>query len=307
VVSTVDICPTVKDLAGAGAGEGVGLDGVSLAGVLTRQEGLTRECYWYYPHFFSGSVPSAAIRSGRYKLIKRLRTGAVELYDVVDDPRERTDLTEREPLVARRLHRKLRRHIRAMRRVPRPPTVRAFPVRVTQGILDRRDADHEVLPQLRRVPNSPDFALILDTGFDQGREVSDRTLRSARPEASLGLVKDADNYLSVTYDHDRRTVDWTLVIGGINRTGAGEPKPLDALDGTVDLSGTKARLGMSVSGTTVGVYADQGRGWEFLFLLEIGGSVALADPEVRAEWRCALGAGLPEGSPTSGRYSIRQR
>lgn len=305
VVSTVDICPTVKDL--AGAGEGVGMDGVSLAGVLTRQEGLTRDCYWYYPHFFSGSVPSAAIRSGRYKLIKRLRAGAIELYDVVDDPRERADLAEREPLVARRLHRKLRRHIRAMKRVPRPPTARAFPVRVTRGILAGRNPDLDVLPQLRRVPTSPDFALILDTGFDEGREMSDRTLRNERPQASVGLVKDTDNYLRVTYDHDRRTVGWTLVIGGVDRTGAGEPEPLDALDGTVDLSGNKARLAMSISGTTVGVYADQGRGWEFLFLLEIGGSVALAEPEVRAEWRCAFGVGLPEGSHTVGRYAIRQR
>jgi arylsulfatase A-like enzyme len=113
VVSTLDVLPTIQDL--ADAGDWSGLDGVSLTGVLLRQQQLTRETYWYYPHTHSTGVPSAAVRSGRYKLIKKLSSGKIELYDIVDDPRERTNLADLEPTITRRLHRRLRRHIRQMR------------------------------------------------------------------------------------------------------------------------------------------------------------------------------------------------
>ena len=62
-----------------------------------------------------------------------------------------------------------------------------------------------------------------------------------------------------------------------------------------------------MNGSTVGVYADQGNGWEFLFLLEIGGEVALNDPQV-PEWRFAIEVSLDEGShPLGGAYEIRQQ
>jgi arylsulfatase A-like enzyme len=115
VVSTVDILPTIKEL--AGAGDRGSLDGLSLAGVLLHQQDLDRDAYWYYPHRFAGiEVPSAAIRSGDYKLIKRLKTGKLELYNLAADRRERRNLADKEPAIAAELHRKLRRHIRAMKR-----------------------------------------------------------------------------------------------------------------------------------------------------------------------------------------------
>ena len=115
LVSTVDILPTLMDL--AEAGDWSGLDGRTLAGVLTRQEELSRENYWFYPHTFKpGGVPAAAIRSGPYKLIKHLRTGTIELYNIPDDPRETTDLVALEPTIATTLHARLRRHVRQMKR-----------------------------------------------------------------------------------------------------------------------------------------------------------------------------------------------
>ncbi|MFN8190140.1 MAG: sulfatase [Nocardioidaceae bacterium] len=114
VVSTVDILPTIKEL--SGARDRGSLDGVSLAGVLLNQEHLNRDAYWYYPHHFAHvGVPAAAIRSGDYKLIERLETGKIELYNIAADQRERTNLAQRKPHIAAELHRKLRRHIRAMK------------------------------------------------------------------------------------------------------------------------------------------------------------------------------------------------
>ena len=332
VVSTYDILPTIKDLAEAGSWGG--LDGVSLTGVLIQQESLARATYWYYPHHLAGGVPSAAIRSGRHKLIKKLRTGEIELYDIVDDPGELQNLVGREPGVAENLHGRLQRHIREMERVPDPPTPQAFPVLVTQVQLAQRGAEHQVLRvtgsartdlvadqlvvtsrtparvllQSSHAPTSGNFALTLFPRLAQNQRAPHPTLRGERPPEGIGLAKDADNYLCVTYDHERRSVGWSLVIDGVDRTGDGEPEPLNALEGTVDLSKYGARLGMSVGGSTVGVYADQGNGWEFLFLLDIGGAVALDDPQVRREWRYAIEVSRDEGSPPlGGAYEIRQQ
>lgn len=331
VVNTIDILPTVKDLADAG-GTG-GLDGVSLAGVLLRQEELAaRSVFWYYPHHLGGAVPSAAVRSGPYKLIKRLRTGAIELYDITEDPGERRDLRRSRPRVARELHDELRRHLGQVARVV-PPTARNFPVLSARVEPGRADAAHEVLriagsAQVERAgdrlvvstrtpatvllqsplaPPSDRFAVTLEPRFDEERTASGRRLGGERRRASVGLAKDAANHLSVTYDHARRTVGWTLVTDGVDRSRAGEPEPLDALEGTVDLSGPGARLGLTANGSTIGVYADQGGGWEFLFLLEVGGEIDLTDPEVRRQWRFATGVGLAAGSQAAGRSRIRQR
>jgi len=119
LASSLDLVPTIKDLAHAGGW--ADLDGVSLVGVLTRQVGLARETYWYHPHGTRPGSMAAAIRDGRHKLIKQLRTGTLELYDIVEDPSESTNLLEREPAVAARLHRRLRHHIRQMQRVTGRP------------------------------------------------------------------------------------------------------------------------------------------------------------------------------------------
>lgn len=331
VVNTIDILPTIKDLANAG-GSG-GLDGVSLAGVLLRQEELAaRSVFWYYPHHLGGSVPSAAVRSGQYKLIKQLRTGAIELYNLAEDPGERQDIRRSQPRVARELHDELRRHIGQVARV-QPPSPRSFPVLSAQVDPSQPDDTHDVLriagsSQVERAggrlvvsartparvllqspltPTSDHFAVTLEPRFDEGPTASGRMLRGERRQAGIGLAKDEDNYLTFTYDHARRTVGWTLVTDGVDRSDAGEPEPLDALEGTVDLGTPGARLGLGVNGSTIGVYADQGGGWEFLFLLEVGGRIDLTDPRVRREWRFATGVSLAAGSQAVGRYQIRQR
>ena len=331
VVNTIDILPTIKDLADAG-GTG-GLDGVSLAGVLLRQEELAaRSVFWYYPHHLGRAVPSAAVRSGQYKLVKKLRTGAIELYDITEDPGERRNLRRRKPRIARELHDELRRHLGQVARVV-PPSPRNFPVLSARVEPGRPDDAHDVLridgsAQVERAgdrlvvsaraparvllqsplsPTSDHFAVTLEPRLGEEQTASGRALRGERRQAGIGLAKDEANYLSVTYDHDRRTVGWTLVTDGVDRSRAGEPEPLDALEGTVDLGTPGARLGLGVNGSTIGVYADQGGGWEFLFLLEVGGEVDLTDPVVRREWRFAAGVSLTAGSQAVGRYTIRQR
>lgn len=173
-------------------------------------------------------------------------------------------------------------------------------------LIDKYEQKKRSSPEFQHTRYNPVVAVTLGPRFDEQQTTSGKRLGGERRQASVGLVKEAANYLSFTHDHARRTVSWTLVSDGVDRSRAGEPEPLDALEGTVDLGAPGARLGIGVDGSTIGVYADQGTGWEFLFLLEVGGEVDLTDPQVRREWRFATGVSLSAGSQAVGRYQIRQ-
>jgi uncharacterized sulfatase len=92
-------------------------DGTSLMPLLRGSATtLNREAlYWHYPHYhhLGDFRPGSVIRMGRYKLIEwyegvLLRRGpAVELYDVVADPGETTDLATKMPERAAAMRAKL--------------------------------------------------------------------------------------------------------------------------------------------------------------------------------------------------------
>jgi arylsulfatase A-like enzyme len=92
-VITTDWLPTLLEATGGKVP--TGLDGVSLAGLLTGKGKLAaRGLYWHLPHYTNqGSRPSGAVRSGRFKLIEHYG-GIVEAFDVVADPGETTPLTQ---------------------------------------------------------------------------------------------------------------------------------------------------------------------------------------------------------------------
>jgi arylsulfatase A-like enzyme len=95
VIST-DWMPTLLALAGITApGK---LDGASLAGLLLRGEALApRPLFWHLPHYTNqGSRPSGAIREGDWKLIEHYEDGRCELFNLVRDPGETTDLSAKE-------------------------------------------------------------------------------------------------------------------------------------------------------------------------------------------------------------------
>jgi arylsulfatase A-like enzyme len=96
VIST-DWAPTL--LAVAGVAPGGKLDGMSLAGLLTREEALAaRPLYWHMPHYTNqGGRPAGAIRQGDWKLIEHYEDGRCELFDLAHDPGEAVDLAAKEP------------------------------------------------------------------------------------------------------------------------------------------------------------------------------------------------------------------
>ena len=86
-----------------------GFDGSSLRPLLEGRGDLDRSAvYFHYPHYHaSGSVPSAAIRSGEWKLIHFFEKGTSELYRLSDDIGELNNLAPAMPERAGALERQL--------------------------------------------------------------------------------------------------------------------------------------------------------------------------------------------------------
>jgi len=98
-VVSMDLFPTMLELAGLPAMPELHVDGVSLTPLLAgKGEPADRAMYWHYPHYHGSRwKPGASIRDGDWKLIEFYDYDKVELYNLADDPGERTDLSISQP------------------------------------------------------------------------------------------------------------------------------------------------------------------------------------------------------------------
>lgn len=108
---SMDLLPTLLDLAGIDSPHaGRIADGVSLVPAMRGESAADRNLYWHFPHYHATNWrPGGAIRSGRYKLIEYFEDGSIELFDLVADPSETTDIAAARPQDAQRLLEELRR------------------------------------------------------------------------------------------------------------------------------------------------------------------------------------------------------
>jgi arylsulfatase A-like enzyme len=104
-VITMDLYPTLLELAGLQVPAGRIVDGVSLAPLLRGSGGLSRTAlFWHYPHYHpGGATPYGAVRRGDLKLIESYEDGSLELYDLARDAGESENLAGRRPDAAREL------------------------------------------------------------------------------------------------------------------------------------------------------------------------------------------------------------
>lgn len=109
-VQSTDFFPTMLEMAGLPPMPELHRDGMSLVPLLKEEGGVERETlFWHFPHYHgSGNRPSGAVRMGQWKLIEWFEDGAVELYDLQDDPGEEHDLSESEPAKTRELLERLK-------------------------------------------------------------------------------------------------------------------------------------------------------------------------------------------------------
>lgn len=118
-VNSVDIYPTVLEIAHGTLPAGLKLDGLSLLPLLEGRPGFSREAiFWHFPAYlpsggdhwvpgardpFFRTRPGGAVRAGDWKLIEYFEDGAVELYNLREDIAETRDLAAAEPAVCDRL------------------------------------------------------------------------------------------------------------------------------------------------------------------------------------------------------------
>lgn len=87
------------------------LEGGSIAGLLNgSSDGVDRSregLIFHFPHYQTQVTPHSAIRVGDYKLLKSHQTGKVKLFNLEADLREKNDLAQQRPDLARELEAEL--------------------------------------------------------------------------------------------------------------------------------------------------------------------------------------------------------
>ena len=107
-VSLVDVARTALSATGSLDVEDAIVDGRDLRSIVAGEAPGDGALYWHYPHYSEdGSPPAGAIRDGDLKLIEWYEDGRVELYNLVDDPGEKSDIAEILPEKAAELKAKL--------------------------------------------------------------------------------------------------------------------------------------------------------------------------------------------------------
>ena len=110
VVANADLYATIVDVVGESAQPGSNLDGESFtANLLGGNEGRKEALYWYHPSY--ARRPGAAIRDGDWKFIEFYDPPAIELYNLVQDLGEQTNLAPQMPEKAEQLRQKLQHWI----------------------------------------------------------------------------------------------------------------------------------------------------------------------------------------------------
>ncbi len=108
-VSTIDLHPTLLELAGIELLPEAIIDGHSIAPLLSdpAAELPERSLFWHLPHYHHGR-PASALRWGNLKLIEHYEDGQLELFDLGIDPGEQSDLAAMQPQQVARLHAEMR-------------------------------------------------------------------------------------------------------------------------------------------------------------------------------------------------------
>ena len=109
-VASIDIYPTLVELAGLKAPAGQVQDGISMMPAFNGGATLNRpRLFWHFPCYVGKATPCSALREGDFKLIEFFEDGGhVELFNLKTDPNEEKNLAASMPDKAAALTRTLR-------------------------------------------------------------------------------------------------------------------------------------------------------------------------------------------------------
>lgn len=95
-VVSMDIFPTLSALAGM---DSRNVDGENLLPILTGDKLPERdELFWHYPHYHGSTwKPGSALRKGDWKIVVHYEDNRTELFNLAEDPGEKTNLADRFP------------------------------------------------------------------------------------------------------------------------------------------------------------------------------------------------------------------
>lgn len=122
IFSSPDFYPTLLSAAGLSPVAVQHVDGLDLWPMWCGDPGDRGPIFWHYPHYSNqGDTPSAAVRDGRWKLIRYFEDGRQELYDLETDLSEATDRSSDHPAEITRLGQLLDRWLTEVgARIPPP-------------------------------------------------------------------------------------------------------------------------------------------------------------------------------------------
>lgn len=124
MITTPDFYPTLLSIAGETTDRHQAIDGTDFSPALCGRQLEDRPVYWHYPHYPNqGATPAAAVRQGRWKLIRFFTDDHLELYDLETDVAEEHDLRADQPVIVEAMARRLERwllDVNAQIPVPNP-------------------------------------------------------------------------------------------------------------------------------------------------------------------------------------------
>ncbi|MBI5821934.1 MAG: sulfatase [Verrucomicrobia bacterium] len=232
IIQSVDFYPTLLEMAGLKAREGLVFDGISFVPAL-RGQPLNREAiFCHFPHYVPivSTVPSAYVRKGDWKLIRNFcdnddQSDRLELYNLADDLGETNNLAAKMPEKAKDLNALLGKFLADSHAVvPKPnPDYRPLPpgARPAEGWISSKDADVMIKDNQLVITSTGGDAFVYTGGIPAGkgpfilefRMKSDskgkgQLLWSVTPQAQFARVR------SVFFDvnHDGQWHDYVLKL-----------------------------------------------------------------------------------------------
>ncbi|MEQ1839163.1 MAG: sulfatase [Verrucomicrobiales bacterium] len=104
-ILSMDLYPTILELAGLQPPQGHLLDGISLVPLLTgKTRALERKnLFWHFPCYIGGGGPGSAMRQDDWKVIEFFESKTYEVYNLRNDPGETQNLFTSDPEKSRQL------------------------------------------------------------------------------------------------------------------------------------------------------------------------------------------------------------